>query len=411
MILKLAAALMTALAICLSAPAHADAKSSAPLAAQDVSAYDGTYILEVGRVWRDVYWIDKGNEHYVPGRVDPLARALVRAQGGRLELVEAIEFEKSDGPVFQGFVGSFLDEGVLRFSADVNYLVGKPAPYALTVDFPLSDAIIAGEKAQVEPDGFDAAYRAHVTLQKITGAATPPALPQGQGGDALAENDVLLETAPLLQLPLAQLEAVKKALSLVRWNAESQRMQEWRECPPDALAPLRVLAVFVLKKPSGMSLAECYVRGSNMTLHYSVGPVFSSLGIDLQQQLISVHRSRQGQPFRASQTHSCVDIKDGSVFQSAQHEDGYFTCLPLDSAGRLARAVGGESEGSVGIDKGRLAAEQAERERLATEEVQLQDDPSVGDSAPVSPLSSDLDAILANCRMDYCSWVSVTKRS
>lgn len=196
MIKKLASALLIALAIWFSAPAHADATSSGHLVAQDASAYDGTYLVQVGRVWRDVFWIDKDNEHYVSGRVEPLARALVSAQDGRLELVEAIEFEKSGGPVFAEFVGRIESDGVLRFWADVNYLVGKAAPHALTVEFPLSAEINAGKETHAEPDGFDAAYKAHVSLKKISGVAPQPAMPQGQGDKAVLEDGGSHETAP-----------------------------------------------------------------------------------------------------------------------------------------------------------------------------------------------------------------------
>jgi hypothetical protein len=137
----------------------------------DTLIYDGTYIIELGRVWRDLYWIGRDDPYYQQGRVEPLARAFIDIEGRQVELVEVLEFNQSGGPIFDDFSGSISEDGNLSFTANVNYLVGKPAPYALTSSIDLEDGMADGDSLVSQPEGFDAAYESHVSLFKVASPA------------------------------------------------------------------------------------------------------------------------------------------------------------------------------------------------------------------------------------------------
>ena len=132
------------------------------------SPYDGKYTLELGRVWSDLYWMGRDNPYYEQGRVEPLARAFIEIEGNEIELTQVVEFQESGGPVFECFSGRVFDNGVLRFTADVNYLVGKRAPYALTAVIELGDGLAVGGNVDSKPEGFNVEYEAHVSLFKVS---------------------------------------------------------------------------------------------------------------------------------------------------------------------------------------------------------------------------------------------------
>lgn len=132
------------------------------------TTFEGTYLIVISRIWRDSYWANRDDEYYVPGKVEELSQAIVRYTNGKFQLVQATENSPSGGPVFGNVRGGVTDKGIFEFQAWVNYMVRTPAAYRISVRFDLNKAFQGAATLVAEPEGFNEAYDAQVSLTPLS---------------------------------------------------------------------------------------------------------------------------------------------------------------------------------------------------------------------------------------------------
>jgi hypothetical protein len=182
----------------------------------DYRVYNGTYILEVSRIWRDEYWESKNDKYYYPGRLERLSQARVKIENGivRLERAGEVNGNNSGGPIFEKFDGRIDPDGTLKIRAKVNYLVTKPAPFDLAVNFDLDDWRTSSGALTAPTVLYSQAYASHVTLLAVNGP------------------DFSIDEADQSQERLAAEQAERRRLAAAQAERErltAREAEAWRE--------------------------------------------------------------------------------------------------------------------------------------------------------------------------------------
>ena len=126
--------------------------------------YDGKYNIVVGRLWNPTPENIK-DPYY---RVEPESLAFLTAEviDGRFRLIRVDD--NSVGPNYKDFSANFYDGGVLDISSTVGYLVGKSSPYKMRATVTVGESLLSGKWVSFEPKGYDAQYRAHINMRKVS---------------------------------------------------------------------------------------------------------------------------------------------------------------------------------------------------------------------------------------------------
>lgn len=124
--------------------------------------YDGEYEIIVSRLWNPTP--QNLSDQYYRETPESLAYLLADVVDGKFKLSHI--GDKSVGPNYSDFEAVFDEVGTLHLSTTVGYLVGKASPYKIKIASDVGAILLAGNTAVINPNGYDAQYRAHISIKK-----------------------------------------------------------------------------------------------------------------------------------------------------------------------------------------------------------------------------------------------------